>query len=665
VIKRRSLSFALDCILIFLFVAVLIRPLYKAKYLELWHSIESTFIADARFLRDHWLHPNWQPNWYCGTRTDYIYPPALRYGSAVIMKVHPKVLPVKAYHLYVAFFYCFGIAAVYALVRGCSGSRGSAWLASIASALVTPSFLFAHTIRDDTPFQMPYRLNVLLRYGEGPHMSSLAWIPLALLFAYRALSGRRPASLALAAVACAGVVSNNFYGATSLAILFPLLAWSIYITHLGFRVWVRAAAIAVLAYGLTAFWLVPSYIRITLDNMKFVSSAGNMWSAWVGLGVIVAFVLLSDHFARGCRDRAYVVFLCGATAAFFVNVVGNHYLDFRIIGEPGRLFPEFDLLFILLAVEGLRRLWVAPWRWPLARRALASIIVIAALGTSWRYLQNSRSIFVTDPDIEDQVEYQMQDWMAKNKPGARAVAGGAVRFWYNVWHDLPQLGGGSEQGLLNPNIMPPQWEIFIGESFELSNLWMHLFGVDAILVNEKHSREHYHDYQYPEKFRGKLPVLHDNGAGDIIYAVPRRYPSLARVVERARFDALPRIPGNGQIPELQAWFDVVERGPEAPTETTWMGTDELHIKAPVGEGQAVWVQVSYDTNWRAYIGETQVPIRSDKLGLMLIDAPAGTQEIRLQFPTPRANYVGRTVSLISLLIVFALIWRSRRREAPL
>ena len=67
------------------------------------------------------------------------------------------------------------------------------------------------------------------------------------------------------------------------------------------------------------------------------------------------------------------------------------------------------------------------------------------------------------------------------------MTGGGVRFWYNVWHDLPQLGGGSEQGLLNPNIMPPQWETLLGDSFELSNLWMQLFGVDAILVNEKNS----------------------------------------------------------------------------------------------------------------------------------------------------------------------------------
>ena len=33
-----------------------------------------------------------------------------------------------------------------------------------------------------------------------------------------------------------------------------------------------------------------------------------------------------------------------------------------------------------------------------------------------------------------------------------SLATGSVRFWYNTWHDLPELGGGSEQGLLNMNV---------------------------------------------------------------------------------------------------------------------------------------------------------------------------------------------------------------------
>ena len=120
----RGKQIALDFFLVFLFAAILIKPYFKSKYLDKWASIESTFIADARFLAENWPHPQWQPLWYAGTRFDYVYPPALRYGTAGLSKVFGW-WPVKAYHFYVAFFYALGIAGVYLLIRIGSGSRES------------------------------------------------------------------------------------------------------------------------------------------------------------------------------------------------------------------------------------------------------------------------------------------------------------------------------------------------------------------------------------------------------------------------------------------------------------------------------------------------------------------------------------------------------------
>jgi uncharacterized membrane protein YfhO len=74
-------------------------------------------------------------------------------------------------------------------------------------------------------------------------------------------------------VCCAFVVGNNFYGATALAIFFGVLVLAVYIRieTLGFR---ASAAIGALSYGLSAFWLVPSYLEITIANMRFVSTQG-------------------------------------------------------------------------------------------------------------------------------------------------------------------------------------------------------------------------------------------------------------------------------------------------------------------------------------------------------------------------------------------------------
>ena len=322
--RRRAAAILLDCLLILLMCWSLTRPLFKAKYLDKFDSIESTFISDARFLKDHWPHPGWHPLWYCGTRFDYIYPPALRYGTALLSNFW---IPPKAYHVYTAFFYAMGILGVYVLVLVGARSRLAGLLAAAATATLSPSFAFISAIRVDSSWMTPQRLGVLVRYGEGPHMTALALLPFALACAYFGLRRGRPAALAGAAVFSALVVSNNFYGATALAIFFPILVWSLWVTHRDNGIWLRAAAIAALAYGLTAFWLSPSYLRVTLENMQFVSERGNSWSAALAAVVAAAYAFATWKLARGKPERAWTVFVAGALLFFSLNVLGQRVVQ--------------------------------------------------------------------------------------------------------------------------------------------------------------------------------------------------------------------------------------------------------------------------------------------------------------------------------------------------
>jgi hypothetical protein len=199
----------------------------------------------------------------------------------------------------------------------------------------------------------------------------------------------------------------------------------------------------------------------------------------------------------------------------------------------------------------------------------------------------------------------------------------------------------------------------------MAKLWMQILGVDAIIVNGKKSEEQYHDHQHPEKYVGVLPVLHDNGKDDVIYAVPRRYPSLARVVDRTRLESLQPIEGVGTIAALTPYHEVIEQGPDAPTQTRWEGTDVLHVKARVASpDQAVFVQVAYDTPWRAWSGASELPVREGPLRFIRIDAPPGEHDIRLMFTTPLENIVGRILTLITLAVaVWLALVGFRSREA--
>src|SRR5439155_22761650 len=251
---------------------------------------------------------------------------------------------------------------------------------------------------------------------------------------------------AAAAIGCALVVSNNFYGATALVISYPILVWSAWITRQDAGVWIRALPIPALAYGLTAFWLTPSYVRVTMANLKLVSLPGNTWSIWVGLAVVALYLAVSAKLARGRQGAIFVVFVSGFALFLVLNVAGNEYLGFRVAGEPGRLVPELDLALTLLAAAVLRRLWSHPSR---VARWAAAVVVLITFATALPYLRRAWRMEVSDPNFEDRIEYRISGWMAAHMPESRAMATGSVRFWYDAWHNLAQVGGGSEQGTLN------------------------------------------------------------------------------------------------------------------------------------------------------------------------------------------------------------------------
>lgn len=645
---RRAIL-ALDLLLVFLFAALLIRPLFQARYLDRWDSIESTFIADGRFLDGHAPHPQWQPLWYCGTRYDYLYPPVLRYGTALLASVF---VPAQAYHVFTALVYCMGIAGVYFLVRVMSRSRGAACLAAAATALVSPVFLLIPPPWRSA-YLAPWRLWILDRFGEGPHVSSLALLPFALAFAWLALSQRRLLFLAAAAICSALVALTNFYGATALAIVYPVVVWSLWVTHRGRRTWLRAAAIPALAYGLSAFWLTPSYLRITLRNLELVSPPGNTWSLLLLAAVAAVFAGLSMAVASRKPQRAYPVFLCGSLLLMGLNVLGFLYFNFRVMGQPHRLISELDLLLILAGVELLRRLWNWPARRPSqsrVARALAALVVLFALWGARHYVRHAWGLYPPDRDYSRRVEYRLSEWMAGHLPQARTFVSGSVRFWWDAWHDLSQVGGGSDQGVLNTKVMSAQWEILLGPNPELAVRWLTALGADAVIVSDEHSQEIYHDFKNPRKLAGVLPVLYDDGQGNVIYGVPRRYTSLARVADRARLQAVQPLQ-QSNLDLLREYTAVIEEGPDSPATTSWNGSDELRVHAHTAPDQSILVQVTYDPGWHAYAGGRALPVRRDQgADFSVIDTPPGEQDIRFVFEMPFENRIGWVVTSLSLVL---------------
>ncbi len=642
--SRFSTSTPFDILILFLATAVLILPLFRIEFFNDWMSIEGSFISDARFIRDHWPHPAWHALWYCGNRFDYVYPPGTRYGAA-IASMFFQVAPARGYHIYIGIMYCLGIAGMYFLVRTGTGSRGAAWLAAAAEALLSPEFLLLKAYREDSLRWMPERLNVLIKWGEGPHMCAMAAIPFALAFSLLAFRHAGRWTVGAAALCCAFVVTNNLYGALALGIFFPLLLWSVQVSMPGPFPWRRAGAIVLLAAGLCSWWLTPSFVHLTERNLVLVALPGNRWSEFAGSVLVLSFGAASWWAGRVRGVSVWSLFVAGSLLFFAVEVLGQFWFKFRITGEPMRFVPEFDIVLILAIVEGFRRLW-------LVRRWEAVGVTALCFSFSANYLARPWSVYSSDPGYRRRVEYRMPEWIARNLPGSRVFAFGSVSFWYTAWRDLPEVTGGSDQGM--QTLMPAlaRYQIRVADDAQRDVYWLQSLGADAIILHEASSEEIYHDVKSPRKFIGILPVIYERN-GDIVYRVPRRR-GLARVVDEQRISNLLPIPwSNEDGAQLRAYADTLE-AIDATADYDRPGIGEIRVKAVTSAGQSVVVQENFDPGWHALVDGKPTRIEKDIMEFMRVQTGPGAHQVRFVYEMTAESRIGLWISAISLLAAAAL-----------
>ncbi|HXJ37651.1 MAG TPA: hypothetical protein VNH18_00160, partial [Bryobacteraceae bacterium] len=513
-----------------------------------------------------------------------------------------------------------------------------------------PCFLFVKHFRWDSGFGAPQRLHVLMQYGEGPHIAALCVLPAALGAMWLAIRARRPGMLALAALLCALVVGTNFYGATALALFTPLLVWSVWVGERDWRVPARALGVAALAYGLSAFWLTPGYIAITLTNLRLVADPGDRRSVLIFVAAITLFGVVSFVIGNGKREREWPLFLSGAVWVLALYVLGHDYFGLQVAGNTVRLAPELDLAMMLAFATAI----VMAWKRPKFRIAAGMVAVLVVLVPSQKYLKHLWSPFPELKSLEREYPYEVAKWTKARLPGARVLPSGTVRFWFNAWTNMPQTDGGSQQGMLNHLLPVAFWQILTGEKQEAAVLWLQALGTDAVIVPDKNSRDRYRDYMFPEKFEG-LPVLYDDGHGTVIYRIPRAYPGIGRVVDSATLARVGPIQDGVDVDRLSKYVGETEKAGRVPVTVAWQGLDEVRVTAKTGVGESVLLQETWDEAWRAQENGKSLEVRRDPaMGFMLILTEPGEHNIQLRFTTPVENRIGQILTLLSLLTALGL-----------
>jgi hypothetical protein len=639
---------------------VVCRRLLITEYLDQMGSIEAAYIGLSRWILARPDQLDWFPLWYGGIPFQNTYPPVLHFlvaGAAAMFSVSPA----RAHHLAGGLAYVLGPVSLYWMARALSGDRIRSLVAALVYSLLAPSALLVPAIAHDmgTAFG-PRRLHVLVVYGEGPHVLSLALLPLAVLALHRALERFRPMRVLAAAVALALVPLTNWLGGFALAV-----AVAAYLAaqaeRLRLQGLLRAAAVGVLAYCLAAPWIPPSTLAAIRRNAQYTVGHYPM-TAWQALGGGLLLVVAAGIWVA-LRKRGASPFLI--FASLFATVMGaialaGHWFGKHLVPQPERYHLEMDMGLVLLAVFAageVRHRIPERLRQVLVLAGGAGALVLTGYGA------HEAGNWIRPARIAEKVEYQVARWLEENLPGRRVFATGSIKFWLNAFADNPQLGGGFDQGIANPMIPKVTFGIpFTQGDGERCARWLRACGIDAIVVSGPATADAYRDYRDAGKFEGVLRPLWRRG-DDVIYEVPRRNPALAHVIPRQA--VVGRAPLNIEDEDPIRDYHAAIEDPGLPAaRLEWRGTGQAAVEAVVAPDEVISVQISYHPGWRASVNGRAARLAADGLGWIVVEPGCGgpcrvelVWDGGLEMKIARG---ARALALGALLAWFAAAWLRRR-----
>jgi hypothetical protein len=614
----KRLATPLLALTIFLLNIWLNAPLFAPGELPFRGSIEGGYVGMARFISGHPDPWGWNPFPYCGLPTQFMYVPALPYLAALWMRLLPHASPDSVYRVIVALFTSLGPVTAFFFALHFTRSRRWSFAMAVAYSFLSPSYgLFPAVEKDRGIVQLPWRIQLLAKYGEGPHNTGLALLPSAWLAIWFAGTIHSYPRILAAAVLLAIIPLTNWLAALALAIscaLLLLAAWG----EPQFRAW-RVLAAAALAYLLACFWLTPSFVKTIAFNWPADSFGYQVHArqVWLLAGIAAGVVLIRLLFRR-LRGSFYLCFVTLGVFVFGCIVTGFYIYGIDTIPESRRYAIEFELFLALALVEGLR----------LATRSSNSTVRMCAMGTAgvmllvgapqlWAYAtQGWRRWWPSPP--ETTVEYRLAEWIAQHAPQGRVFASGGLRFRLNSWFDIPQVGGGFETGLRNRVPIDFAWRIRTREA-EDALLHLRALGVEYVVIHGSKSREYYRDFVHPERLTSALPAVY-HVEDDSIYALPSR--PLAHLV---RPEELPA----GSLSRYVAAIDDASR---PGLGVRWADTRTMVITGAPPPGNLISVQVNADPGWRAAQDGHAIALSQDKLGfLVLHPSPAAATRIELSY----------------------------------
>ena len=628
------------------------KGLFSLEYSQFMGSIEGAYIAISRYMIGNWRDLTWFPLWYGGIPFQNTYPPLLHAVVALAALVF-RISPANAHHFVTALFYALGPVALYALAVRFTGSRWYGFWAGWIYSILSPCLFLMPLVRADSGRLLgPRRFVDLVQYGEGPHVTSLALLPVALLFLDVALEKRTPLWYVLTAAGMAAVALSNWLGTFTLAIAVFAYLVARSSTVDAWKAWLRTLGLGALAYAMACSWIPPSTIRDIRYNSELVGGAFEhayqRWPVYAAIAVLAAlllkFAMQRLRFSMATQFALLFALLIGAIP------LSAEWFQVAMAPQPERFQLELDLavcLAVALVFRAMDGKIAQPYK-------LLSVAFLLGLGYFPARLDRRIARDVVQPiDISQTIEYKTAQWFDKQMNGGRVLAPGSISFWMNAFTDTPQFRGGFDQGIVNRTNSRVDYQILSSEgagdlAAAVAAQWMDAYGVQAIAVGGAGSRETYQPFRRPEVFANTFPVAMREG-GDAVYWLPGRSVSLAHVM--ARQDLVRDQPINGlDLAQMQRYVAALHGPERTPATFRWTSRHSAEIQTTtLRPDQVLSVQITYHPGWHALANGESCRLSGDGLGQMVAEPRcADTCRVLLTYDGGWEMRAARVVSWSSL-----------------
>ena len=378
--ERRQIAVrapVLLCVLLLLAVNIgIAATLFAVEYSAYNGSIEGTFIAIPRLMAQHPGDWQWWPYWNGGLPFENVYLPFTHWTvAAFILLTHLSAA--RSFHIVTAAIYILSALPVFWMALELSRRLTASLIAALAYSCLSVSALLLPVVAADTGGAFSLRrLQVLVFWGESPHTTALALLPVAVVCFSRAVTLKERRWKLLAGLSAACLVLSNAFGIVMLPV--TLLCWLVAFPA---RPWWKAAltfaAIGSVTCAWLSPWLSPGMLRAIRANSATTGGDFRYTAqSWLALALVTAgFLVLTLATGKG-RVAPHLRFFALLGFVTTATVVAWYAWSVAIIPQPARYQLEMDLALLLcLVFTGAWLLERLPTR---ARQGLV-VAVFAAL----------------------------------------------------------------------------------------------------------------------------------------------------------------------------------------------------------------------------------------------------------------------------------------------